>query len=67
VVAAAGTRKSTARGAISGANFSLPPQRRVNANDVDIEGFARKPGQLAPNVDFYQYVSDGYFETMAYG
>jgi putative ABC transport system permease protein len=42
----------------------LAPQRRVNANDIDIEGRAVTAGNLPPNVDFYQYVSDGYFETM---
>ncbi|MGC2697458.1 MAG: ABC transporter permease [Candidatus Angelobacter sp.] len=42
----------------------LPPVRRVNANDTDIEGFVPKPGGPIQNVDFYQSVSDGYFETM---
>jgi len=42
----------------------LPPQRRVNANDVDIEGMPVPQGGRAPNVDFFQIVSDGYFETM---
>jgi putative ABC transport system permease protein len=42
----------------------LPPQRRVNANDTEIEGFVPKPGGPIQNVDFYQSVSEGYFETM---
>ena len=42
----------------------LPPARRVNANDTDIEGFVPQPGGPIQNVDFYQSVSDGYFETM---
>src|SRR5579884_2991738 len=42
----------------------LPPARRVNANDTDIEGFVPQPGGPVQNVDFYQVVSDGYFETM---
>jgi putative ABC transport system permease protein len=42
----------------------LPPQRRVNANDTDIEGFVPKPDGPIQNIDFYQTVSDGYFETM---
>jgi len=42
----------------------LPPVRRVNANDTDIEGFVPRPGGPIQNVDFYQAVSDGYFETM---
>lgn len=42
----------------------LAPARRVNANDTDIEGFVpRKDGPMQ-NVDFYQSVSNGYFETM---
>jgi putative ABC transport system permease protein len=42
----------------------LPPQRRVNANDTEIEGFVPKPGGPIQNVDFYQSVSEGYFGTM---
>lgn len=42
----------------------LPPERRVNANDVDIEGVPVPDGGLKPNIDFFQIVSDGYFETM---
>jgi predicted permease len=42
----------------------LPPARRVNANDTDIEGFVPRPGGPIQNVDFYQAVSEGYFETM---
>ncbi|HEU4415776.1 MAG TPA: ABC transporter permease [Candidatus Angelobacter sp.] len=42
----------------------LPPSRRVNANDTDIEGFVPRPGGPIQNIDFYQIVSDGYFETM---
>ncbi|HLK52123.1 MAG TPA: ABC transporter permease, partial [Candidatus Angelobacter sp.] len=42
----------------------LAPARRVNANDTEIEGFVpRKDGPMQ-NVDFYQSVSNGYFETM---
>ncbi|HEY7403142.1 MAG TPA: ABC transporter permease [Candidatus Angelobacter sp.] len=42
----------------------LPPARRVNANDTEIEGFVPEPGGPVQNVDFYQSVSDGYFEAM---
>ena len=42
----------------------LPPARRVNANDTEIEGFVPKPGGPIQNVDFYQTVTEGYFETM---
>lgn len=42
----------------------LPPQRRVNANDVTIEGYTPRAGEPTPNVDFFQSVSESYFETM---
>ena len=42
----------------------LPPGRQLNANDTQIEGFVRTPGSPQQNVDFYQAVSPGYFETM---
>ena len=42
----------------------LPPARRVNANDTQIEGFVPRPGGPIQNIDFYQVVSEGYFETM---
>ncbi len=49
----------------------LPPLRRVNANDTDFEHIPNTPpppGQQAvgppQNVDFWQFVSVGYTETM---
>ena len=42
----------------------LPPQRPVNANDVNIEGYTPGPGDPPSNVDYYQTVTQGYFETM---
>jgi predicted permease len=42
----------------------LPPARRVNANDTDIEGFVPRQGGPVQNIDFYQTVTPGYFETM---
>jgi putative ABC transport system permease protein len=45
----------------------LPPLRNVNANDTDFEHIppGRPPGtQPAENVDFYQYVTLGYADTM---
>jgi len=42
----------------------LPPQRRVNANDTDIEGYVRKPDGPMENVDYYQIVTPTYFKTM---
>jgi putative ABC transport system permease protein len=45
----------------------LPPLRNVNANDTDFEHIPnnRPQGQGPPeNVDFYQYVTVGYTDTM---
>jgi len=47
----------------------LPPSRQVNANDTDFEHIPETPGpptgEFPPqNVDYYQYVSVGYAETM---
>ena len=42
----------------------LPPQRILNANDTDIEGYVKTPGGPDQNVDYYQGVSAGYFEMM---
>ncbi len=42
----------------------LPPNRQVDANDTDIGNYtAPKQGPLE-NVDYYQRVTQGYFETM---
>jgi len=50
----------TAVAAMSG----LPPNREVNANDTNFEGYAPTPDQPAPNVDYYQTVSLDYLKTM---
>jgi putative ABC transport system permease protein len=42
----------------------LPPQRPVNANDTNFEGYSPGPGDPPANVDYYQTVTQGYFETM---
>ena len=43
----------------------LPPQRVINANDTQIEGYEPKPGeQKMPNIDYYQYALPVYFTTM---
>ena len=43
----------------------LPPNRNVNANDTDFEGYAPTgPDQPAENVDYYQTVSVDYLQTM---
>jgi predicted permease len=42
----------------------LPPRRSVNPNDTDFEGYSPTPGDVTPKVDYYQYVTPGYVETM---
>jgi predicted permease len=43
----------------------LPPLRRVNANDTDIEGYEPADGEgPVENVDYWQSASTGYIETM---
>ena len=42
----------------------LPPVRLVNANDTDFEGYTAPAEGPFENVDYYQPVMNGYFETM---
>ena len=42
----------------------LPPNRPLNANDTDIEGYTAPPEGPLENVDYYQAVMSDYFETM---
>lgn len=42
----------------------LPPLRPLNANDIQIEGYVKKPGGPDQNVDYDQAVSPGYFEML---
>ena len=42
----------------------LPPNRPLNANDTDIDGYKAPPEGPFENVDYYQNVMTGYFETM---
>jgi predicted permease len=42
----------------------LPPFRQVNANDTQFEGVPNGPNDPPQNVDYYQTVTAGYFETM---
>ncbi len=43
----------------------LPPQRFINANDTDIEGYVPQPGdQKQPNLDYFQWAMPTYFTTM---
>jgi putative ABC transport system permease protein len=50
----------TAASAMSG----LPPRRDVNANDFNFEGLTATPEGPAHNVDYYQFVTRDYLETM---
>jgi putative ABC transport system permease protein len=42
----------------------LPPTRTLNANDIAFEGKTPSKDGPAFNIDFYNTVGDGYFETM---
>jgi putative ABC transport system permease protein len=42
----------------------LPPLRRIDANDTQIEGYIPTPDGPAQNVDFWNIVSEDYFKTM---
>jgi predicted permease len=43
----------------------LPPNRDVNANDTDIDGYTKQAEEdPLENVDYYQFTSLEYFETM---
>jgi putative ABC transport system permease protein len=42
----------------------LPPNRPLNANDTDIDGYTAPPDGPYENVDYYQNVMPDYFETM---
>jgi predicted permease len=42
----------------------LPPDRPLNANDTDIDNYTAPPEGPFKNVDYYQNVMTGYFETM---
>jgi predicted permease len=42
----------------------LPPNRPVNANDTDIDGYTAPPEGPYENVDYYQSVMSDYFDTM---
>jgi putative ABC transport system permease protein len=42
----------------------LPPLRRINANDTEIEGYIPTPEGPAQNVDYWNVVGTDYFKTM---
>ncbi len=47
-------------GTVSG----LPPVREVDANDTEFEGVPEPPEGPQHNVDYYQFVTEGYFDTL---
>jgi predicted permease len=58
-------RVNTLPGVVSAALVAgLPPERPINANDTDIEGFVPKPGGPIANIDYYNAVSGRFFETV---
>lgn len=42
----------------------LPPLRRINANDTEIEGYHAAPDGPAQNVDYWNTVGTSYFKTL---
>jgi putative ABC transport system permease protein len=42
----------------------LPPLRRIDANDTEIEGYQQTPDGPAENVDYWNVVGNNYFQTM---
>jgi predicted permease len=42
----------------------LPPLRRINANDTEIEGYQPTPDGPAQNVDYWNVIGTDYFKTM---
>jgi predicted permease len=42
----------------------IPPLRRINANDTEIEGYQQTPDSPAQNVDYWNVVGNNYFKTM---
>ena len=51
---------------VSGASMAsgLPPLRRINANDTEVEGYQQTPDGPAENVDYWNVVGNDYFKTM---
>ena len=42
----------------------LPPNRPVNANDMELEGVPKGPDAPPQNADYWQFVTRDYFKTM---
>ena len=50
--------------ASASAMSGLPPRRRLNANDMDFESIEPTPDGPPQNVDYWQIVTERYFDTM---
>jgi putative ABC transport system permease protein len=59
----AGVKSTPGVQAVSVAS-GLAPLRPLNADDMQIEGYVKKPGGPDQNVDFDQAVAPGYFEML---
>lgn len=57
-------RVSQLPGVQVGFSSGLPPLRQKDVNTTDIEGFVQRKGGPTPEIDFYNDVSEGYFQTM---
>ncbi len=59
-------QKLSAIPGVSGVSMTsgLPPLRRINANDTEIEGYQPTPDGPAQNVDYWNIVGNDYFKTM---
>jgi putative ABC transport system permease protein len=59
------TRLNSLPGVIA-ASFSsgLPPQRPINANDTEIEGFKPEPNGPGHNIDYWNFTSPRYLAAM---
>jgi putative ABC transport system permease protein len=59
------TRAAALPGVVSASVVNgLPPDRPINANDTPIEGFVPTPGGPIQNVDYWNFTSGHYAETM---
>ena len=59
-------QKLTSLPGVAGVSLAsgLPPLRRINANDTEIEGYQPTPDGPAQNVDYWNVVGNDYFKTM---
>ena len=59
-------QKLTSLPGVSSASMAtgLPPLRRINANDTEIEGYQQTPDSPAQNVDYWNVVTNDYFKTL---